>query len=185
MVNTEYRSAIATGIDGRCAEGDVVVSLHDGRLPRGVEVGAGYLFGTPREIGKFQFSVHAANNCSSTVKEFELIVTGKPILRVFPDEVTCEYRAGGSVPAPLTVRVSGSWPDLPYSIRVDAPWLSAKLQAGVTPATDSALSSDTVLLEIDPKNLTPGTYHASVRFSTWLGANSPVVAVTFRVVAAE
>ena len=52
-------------------------------------------------------------------------------------------------------------------------------------ADGSALAADAVSLEIDAKNLAPGTYRASVRFFTSMGANSPAVAVTLRVVAAE
>jgi hypothetical protein len=185
VVNTGYRSPIETGVDGRCPDSDVIVTLHQGTLPRGFEIRAGYLFGTPKEVGRFHFSVRAANNCSSVVKDLELIVTGKPVLRVSPGELAFRYRAGEAGPAPLTAQVSASWPELPYSIQVDAPWLTAKVRAGVTPGTASGLASDEVSLEIDPKNLAPGTYRASVRFSTWLGANSPVVAVTLTVVAAE
>jgi hypothetical protein len=186
VVNTGYRSAIETGVDGRCPEGgDVVVSLNEGSLPRGVEIGAGYLFGTPKETGRFQFSVRAANNCSAVVKALELIVTGKPMLRVFPEELSCEYRAGEAGPSPFTVRVSASWPDLPYAMRIDVPWLTGNPRAGVTPAAGSGLASDAVSLEIDPKNLAPGTYRTYVRFSTRSGASSPVVAVTLRVLAAK
>jgi hypothetical protein len=185
VVNAGYRSLIETGLDARCPDGDVEVSLHEGSLPRGLEIRGGYILGTPKEIGRFPFSVRAVNRCSSAVKALELIVTGKPILRVFPEELTCEYRAGEPGPAPLNVRVSGSWPDLQYSMRIDAPWLTGKVRAGATPATGSGLASDSVSLEIDPKNLAPGTYRTSVRFSTWLGANAPSVAVTLKVVAAE
>jgi hypothetical protein len=185
VVNTSYRSMIEIAVDGRCPESDVAVSLNNGSLPRGIEIGAGYLAGTPKELGTFQFSVRAANNCSSVVKELELIVTGKPMLRVFPEELKWECRAGEAAPAPFTVLVSGSWPDLPYAMRIDAPWLTGKVRAGVTPAAGSALASDAVSLEIDAKNLAPGTYRTFVRFSTSMGANSPAVAVTLRVVAAE
>jgi len=184
MVNTAYRSAIETAVDGRCPESDVAVSLNGGSLPRGIEITAGYLAGTPKEVGRFQFSVRAANNCSSAVKDFELIVTGKPMLRVFPEELRYEYRAGQAAP-PLTVEVSASWPDLPYAMRIDAPWLTAKPRAGVTPTAGSALAADAVSLEVDTKNLPPGTYRASVRFFNSMGANSPTVAVTLRVLAAE
>jgi hypothetical protein len=185
VVNAGYRSSIETGVDARCPDGDVEVDLHEGSLPRGIEIRGGYILGTPKEIGRFSFSVRAVNRCASVVKAFELVVTGKPILRVLPEELTCEYRAGEAGPAPLIVRVSGSWPDLPYSMRIDAPWLTGKVRAGATPAADSGLASDSVSLEINPKNLAPGIYRASVRFSAWMGANSPSVAVTLKVVAAE
>jgi hypothetical protein len=184
IVNTAYHSVIETEVDGRCPQGDVTLSLSDGALPRGVEIGGGSLLGIPKETGTFHFSVRAANTCSSSVKALDLVVTGKPILRVFPEELSCEYRAGQASPAPLTVQVSSTWPDLPYSIQAGAGWLTRK-GGGVTPGKDSGLAADMVSLEIDPKNLAPGTYRTSVRFSTWSGANSPVVSVTLKVVAAE
>lgn len=185
IVNTAYRFAIETGVDGHCPDGDAVLSLSDGTLPRGVELRGGYLIGIPKETGTFHFSVLAANNCSSVVKALELVVTGKPILRVFPEELSCEYRAGQAGPAPLAVEVSATWPDLPYFIAIDAPWLTRRVRAGAVPDAGSGLASDVVSLEVDAKNLAPGIYRTSVRFSTWLGANSPVVAVTLKVLAAE
>lgn len=181
IVDTEYRTLVETAVDGGCPAGDIALSLAEGALPRGLEVSGGYLSGTPREIGRFRFSLRAANSCSSAVKTLELIVTGKPILRAFPEEFFVEYHAGQSRPAPLTVEVSATWPNLPYSVQVDAGWLTRKVLAGVTPGQGSGLSSDIVSLEIDPKDLAPGIYRASVRFSTRSGANSPVVAVTLKV----
>jgi len=184
IVNTVYRSAIVAGVDGRCPDSDASLFLIDGALPRGLEVTGGYLQGVPKETGTFHFSVRAANNCSSDVKDLELVVTGKPILRVFPEELSCEYRDGQAGPAALTVQVSSTWPELPYSVQAGAGWLIRK-GGGVTPGAGSALASDEVSLEIDAKNLAPGIYRTSVRFSTWMGANAPVVSVTLRVVPAE
>ena len=184
IVNTAYSSAIVTGLDGRCPNGDAALSVSDGALPRGLDITGGSLQGIPKETGTFHFSIRAANNCSSDEKALELVVTGKPILRVFPEELSCEYRAGQAAPAPLTVQVSATWPDLPYSIQAGAGWLVRK-GGGITPVAGSGLASDAVSLEIDPRNLAPGLYRTSVRFSTWLGANSPAVSVTLRVVAAE
>lgn len=185
IVNTGYHFAIETGVNARCPDSDVVLSLSDGTLPHGIEMRGGYLLGIPKETGIFHFSVRAANNCSAVVKALELVVTGKPILRVYPQELTYEVRAGQAGAAPLTVQVSATWPDLPYSIGIDAPWLTQKVRAGVAPDTGSGLRSDVVSLGVDAKNLAPGVYRTSVRFSTWLGANSPAVPVTLKVVAAE
>ena len=160
IVNTGYHFAIETGVNARCPDSDVVLSLSDGTLPHGIEMRGGYLLGIPKE-------------------------TGKPILRVYPQELTYEVRAGQAGAAPLTVQVSATWPDLPYSIGIDAPWLTQKVQAGVAPDAGSGLRSDVVSLGVDAKNLAPGVYRTSVRFSTWLGANSPAVPVTLKVVAAE
>jgi hypothetical protein len=181
MVGAEYHYMIETGVDGSCPAGDVNLSLIDGSLPDGLEIRGGYLLGTPRKTGTYGFSVRAANSCASAVKTLELVVTGKPILRAFPEKVAFEHRAGKASPAPLSVEVSATWPNLPYTVHADAGWLTHKVRAGATPGADSGLSSDVVSLEVDPKDLPPGVYRASVRFSTWLGANSPVVAVTLTV----
>ena len=181
IVGAGYYSVIETGANARCPDGDVVLSVTEGALPRGLEIKGAFLLGTPEGIGTFRFSVRAANDCSSTVKALELVVTGKPILRAFPEALSVEHHAGQADPAPLTVQVSATWPNLPYSIQVDAAWLTHKVQAGVTPGKGSGLSSDVVSLEIDPKDLAPGVYRTSVKFSTWLGANSPVVPITLTV----
>ena len=184
VVNTIYRTSIETGVNGHCEDGDAVLSVSDGMLPRGIEIKGMYLFGTPKETGTFHFSLRAANNCTAAMKDFELVVTGKPILRVFPEALSAESVAG-KAPAPQAVQVFATWPDLPYTIQVDAPWVTPRVRAGVTPDAGSSLASDVVTLEFDPKGLPPGRYRAAVRFSTWLGANSPVVYVWLRVVAAR
>jgi hypothetical protein len=180
VVNTVYHSAIETGVNGHCEDGDAVLSLSEGTLPRGIEIKGVYLLGTPKETGTFHFKLRAANDCSSTVKAMELVVTGKPILRVSAEAFTVESHFGKA--APVAVQVSATWPDLPYSIHVDVPWLTAKVRAGVIPEAESSLSADVVSLEVDPKGLAPGLYRASVQFSAWLGANSPVVNVFLRVI---
>jgi hypothetical protein len=181
MVGTAYNFLFETGVHGICPGGDVDVSLADGTLPEGLEIRGGYLRGTPKKTGTYGFSVRAANTCASVVQRLELVVTGKPILRAFPETVAFERHAGKADPAPLTVEISGTWPNLPYTVQADAAWLTHKVQAGATPAADSGLAADVVSLEVDPKGLAPGTYRTSVRFSTWLGANTPVVAVTLTV----
>jgi hypothetical protein len=184
VVNTVYHSAIETGVNGHCEDGDAVLSVSQGMLPPGIEIKGMYLLGTPKETGTFHFSLRAANNCTAAVKDLELVVTGKPILRVFPESYSVESVAG-KPPAPQAVQVFATWPDLPYTIHVDVPWVTARVRSGVTPEAGSSLASDVVTLEIDPKGLPPGRYRTAVRFSTWLGANAPVVYVSLRVVAAQ
>jgi hypothetical protein len=181
MVGAQYHFMIETGVDGRCPAGDVALSLIEGTLPDGLEIGGDYLLGIPKKTGTFHFSVQAANTCASAAKAFELVVTGKPILRAFPEKVAFERRAGQTGSAPLAVQVSATWPNLPYTIEAGAAWVTYKVCAGATPGPDSGLSSDVVTLEVDAKNLAPGTYQTSVRFFTWQGANSPLVAVTLTV----
>jgi hypothetical protein len=181
MVDTAYHAVIETGVDGRCPSGDTALSLAGGSLPDGLEMRGDSLLGTPVEIGAFGFSVQAANGCAAAVRAFELVVTGKPILRVFPEAIAIERHAGQASPAPPVAQVSATWPGLPYLAEADAAWLRLRVRAGTTPGKSSALAADTVTLEIDSKSLPPGTYHASVGFSTWQGANAPSIAVTLTV----
>lgn len=181
MAGVAYNFTIETSVDGNCPAGDVALSAIDGMLPDGIEIRGVQLLGTPRRTGRYGFSVRAENTCASAVKRLELVVTGKPILRAVPEKVAFVRHAGQAGPAPVTVEISGTWPNLPYTVQADASWLTHKVLVGATPSADSALSSDAVSLEVDPKDLPPGVYRTAVRFSTWLGANSPVVAVTLTV----
>jgi hypothetical protein len=153
----------------------------EGTLPDGLAIRGHNLLGTPRKTGTFRFAVRAANACAAEVRLLELVVTGKPILRAFPETLTVEYHIGQAAPAPLTVQVSSTWPNLPYAVETDAAWLTYRVRGGITPDPGSGFSSDVVSLEVNPKALAPGVYRASVRLATWQGANVPAVAVTLRV----
>ncbi len=177
MIGAGYHFTIETGADGRCPGSDVVVSLQSGRLPRGLEIRGEYLMGTPRELGKFHVTLRASNTCSATVKAFDLVVTGKPILSVYPEQLSFEAHVGKSRPAAQTVRVSSTWPNLQYLIEMDASWLVPKQPAGVTPDAGAALAADVIPIEVNPKNLPPGVYRTAVKLSTWQGGNTPEVAV--------
>ena len=181
MIGVGYHALIETGADGRCPSGSVGLAVVSGTLPRGLEVRGEFLLGTPRETGTFRFAVRAQNTCFSTVRAYALTVTGRPILRVFPEAVTFEQHAG-QPGAAVPVQVSASWPNLPYAIHADVPWLTQKELAGVTPDRGSGLLADIVTVGVDAKGLAPGVYHATLEFSTWMGANAPVVAVTLTVV---
>ncbi len=177
MVGAAYHERIETGIDGRCLGVDVDMAV-TGQLPRGLELRGDYLTGTALEAGKYKLRIRAANTCSSTEKELDLIVTGKPILRVYPESLLFQFRAGQDAPATQSVQVSATWPGLAYAVNSDAAWVIPKRRGGVTPAKDSGLSSDVVSVEVAPKDLKPGIYRSTLRLSTWYGANSPGVEVT-------
>jgi hypothetical protein len=133
IVRAAYSSRIAAVPDGRCPLGDVHLSLVAGSLPHGIGISGENLAGIATEIGTFRFAVRAANVCGSTQKSYQLVVTGKPILRVFPEAISIERHAGKVDPANLSVQVSASWPNLPYIIKNDAAWLTGKPASGLTP----------------------------------------------------
>jgi Putative Ig domain len=183
IVGQPYRAEINTGLDDRCIAADVRFTLTDGSLPRGLSLDVFGVGGTPREVGRFQFTIRAANQCVAVEKTIELFVTGKPVLDVSPGELVFEYHVGGPLPWPGAVLVTSTWPGLPYGISANGvEWVRAEPASGVTPDSGSALRGDAVTVRIHPEKLNPGTYRTTLVFSTWLGANAPEIPVTLKVV---
>jgi hypothetical protein len=140
----------------------------------------------PRRTGHFRFTVRAENVCVSTIRSFDLLVTGNPILLTHPAEIVFRYRPGEQADLEDVVRVEGSWPDLAYSVQTaNAPWLHILPSLGKTPDAESALTADRVRLRADPANLEPGTYHAALKFYADNSENAAVVNVTLQVLKAQ
>jgi hypothetical protein len=178
-----YDAQIETLADIRCPEADVGVTLASGILPRGIELSGDRLHGTAMEMGSFPLRIRAANGCRSATREFVLVVTGKPILRVGPDELVIEYRAGEPNPAPQSILVGSTWPHVAYSVTSEpVDWLKISVTEGYTPDRGAALSSDAVWVRVLPQKLAPGTYKSILIFSAWLGANAPAVPITLKVI---
>jgi hypothetical protein len=182
IVGQPYRAEINTGLDDRCTAADVRFTLAGGSLPSGLTLNVFGVEGTPRELGRFQFTVRAANQCIAVEKTIELFVTGKPVLEVSADELPFEYHMGGPLPMAWVLLVTSTWPGLPYSVNASGTeWVHLEPASGVTPVSGSALRGDAVTVRINPEKLSPGTYRAAVVFSTWMGANSPEIRVTLKV----
>ena len=140
--------------------------------------------GIPKQMGIFRFRLRAANNCAAAEQEYSLQVTGRPVLRVSPEELVFECRAGDPVPKPKNVLVSSTWPELPYSVIGKESWLRVRLRAGVTPYLGSAFASDAATVEVVPEDLKPGVYEATLVFLSREGDTPPAVPVTLKVLAA-
>jgi len=178
-----YRVVLETFVDGRCIDGGLTYSAVDGALPSGLELRGETITGTPEEFGAFHFRLRAANNCGAEERDFVLQVTGRPILRVTPEELDLEYRLGGPIPETSILLVSATWPKLPYSVtKGSEPWLRIRQQAGVTPLPGSPYAGDVVRLQIVPESLTPGSYQSELVFSGPQGAEALTVPVRLRVV---
>jgi hypothetical protein len=137
-------------------------------------------------MGHFRFTLRAANACSTDIRTYDLLVTGKPILMVFPPRIDFQYRVGSEASLQDVIRVEGSWPDLPYAIDMAAaPWLKVEPAAGKTPDSDSALSGDRVRLRVDPDKLPVGVYRTALKFYTTGGENVPIVDVILQVSAPD
>jgi hypothetical protein len=186
IVGQPYRAEINTGLDDRCLAADVRFTLAGGSLPRGLTLNVLGVEGTPREMGRFQFTIRAANQCIAMEKTIELFVTGKPVLDVSPGELAFEYHVGGALPKARAVLVTSTWPGLPYSVSANGTeWVYAEPASGITPDSGSALRGDAVAVRINPEKLNPGIYRTAVVFSTWMGANAPEIRVTLKVVKDE
>jgi hypothetical protein len=181
---TEYRTTIQTQVDGRCPLSDVSLSVVEGVLPKGLAIEGGVLTGVPKEMGTFHLRIRGANVCGAVEREYLLEVTGKPILRVVPDELVFEYRIGDPAPQPQTLRVAGTWPELPYSVSAAASWLHLSLSTGVTPSAGSAFSADPATVTIMPKDLAPGRYETTLVFSAPGAATAPAIPVKLRILPA-
>lgn len=186
IVGQPYRAEINAGLDDRCVWADVRLRLTGGSLPRGLVLGVFGVEGTPREPGRFQFTIRAANQCIATEKTIELFVTGKPVLEVSGGELAFEYRVGGELPKARTAQVASTWPNLPYAVTTSgAEWVEAQPAKGLTPDNGSALRGDALAVRIHPEKLNPGTYRTTVIVSTWMGANAPEIPITLKVVKDE
>jgi hypothetical protein len=184
-IGSDYHAAVHTLGDGRCALADVVLSVADGVLPDGLKVEGDAIAGIAKQIGIFRFRLHAANNCASADHEYQLQVTGKPIVRVSPEELVFEYRAGDPPPSSRNVLVSSTWPELPYSVLGQPNWLRIRLRDGVTPYSGSAFAGDAATIEVRPQDLKPGVYEATLIFFARQGANPPSVPVKLKVLPAS
>ena len=186
IVGQPYRAEMDTGLDDRCLAADVRLTLVNGSLPSGLTLNVFGVEGTPRAVGRFQFTLRAANQCIAIEKTIELFVTGKPVLDVSPGELAFEYHMGGPAPKAQVVLVASTWPGLPYSVNANGTeWVQAEPGSGVTPDSGSALRGDAVTVRIHPEKLNPGIYRTAVVVSTWMGANAPEIPVTLKIVKDE
>jgi hypothetical protein len=178
-----YRAAIETQVDGRCLDGGVGIALVAGTLPRGLELRGETIDGTPEEFGAFRLRLRAFNKCAAAERDFVLQVTGRPILRVHPEEIVVEYRAGSKGPEKQTLLVSATWPHLDYTVtKGSEAWLKVGQQFGATPYAGSPYAGDLVEVQLAPSDLAPGVYESALLFSAQQGAAGVTVPVRLRVV---
>ncbi len=176
-----YHAAVETRVSGHCPKADVTLNVVEGELPKGVELYSFGFEGTPLQMGTYQFLLQASNVCGVTTRRMEMLVTARPLLLVSPARLVLSAPAGGSSESLL--KVESSWPDLPYTVFTlnAAPWLEVAPKEGKTPDPDSAFTGDRVELRADAAKLTPGTYHAVLKFYAAGGENAPTVEITLQV----
>lgn len=173
----QYSATIRTSVDGQCPVGNVGLFLAGGSLPPGLRITYDGLAGVPTEMGTFRFSIGARNSCVNTTREFELLVTGRAILRAVPEHL--EFTASvDSPPVAQTVLISSTWPGLPYTLSTpEDSWLTLRQAEGTTPQPGAALAGDRATVAAIPMKLAPGIHHSRVIVSAWQ-ADSIAIDVT-------
>jgi Putative Ig domain len=169
-------------VSGSCPIGGVGYAVVSGGLPAGMQLSRlGYFSGTPLRTGEFTFTVRATNGCGWTGKRFTLVVTGAPVIMVTPLRISFECEAA-AIPAPQQIRVSATWPRLPYRMTVaNAAWLTATPEHGATPRQGSGMAEDIVHLSVSTVGLKPGRYKASITVSSWQALQPVLVEVELKV----
>ncbi len=158
----DYSAGIRVTLDGRCPQGDSILFLAGGALPRGLRTTAEGLGGVPAEVGLFRFWLGARNPCATTKRKFELLVSGPPILRAVPDRIEITV-SPDSPPVDQTVVISSTWPDLAYTIFPrDPSWLKLRPVHGIT-----AVTGDRAIATAIPLKLAPGIHHGTMIVSAW------------------
>jgi hypothetical protein len=162
-----YSADIRTSVDGHCPSGNVGLFLAAGSLPRGLRITEAGLAGVPMEMGIFRFWIGARNMCASTSRAFELLVTGRPILRAIPDRI--EFTVSpDSQPVGQTVLISSTWPGLAYALSTpDSSWITMRQAEGTTSEAGSAFIGDRATVTAIPLKLAPGVHHTTVIVSAW------------------
>ena len=169
-------------ISGACPLGGIGFAVMGGALPPGIQLSRlGYFSGKPMHTGWFQFAVRASDGCSSIDREFAIVVTGQPVLTAAPTRLEFQWLSE-QVPAPeQLLRISATWPDLPYQVTTAAGWLKVTPEHGVTPRQGSAMDADVAHVRVDGSHLAPGRYFAILTVSAWQALSSPEITVVLTV----
>jgi hypothetical protein len=174
ILGVPYDATIRTSLNGRCPSGNVALFVASGSLPRGLHTTEEGLAGVPRELGVFRFWMGARNTCASTIHVFEMLVTGRPILRTTPEKIEFTVTPDAP-PESQTVLVSSSWPGLPYRLgTAEDAWINLRQAQGATPEQGSALAGDRVTVTVVPKKLPPGIHHGTIIVSAWRADAIPI-----------
>jgi hypothetical protein len=167
ILSVDYSADIRTNVDGRCPTGNVGLFVEDGSLPRGLRITGAGIAGVPKEMGLFRFRIRASNTCASITREFELLVTGRPILRAVPEKIEFSVSADDA-PQSNTMLIASTWTGMPYSVSTpDGAWLKVRQTVGSTPEYGSALAGDRATVTVNPRVLPPGIFRGTITVSAW------------------
>ncbi len=148
-VGKDYAPApLEVRTSGECPLGGLGFAVVSGALPSGIELSRlGYFSGIASRSGSYDFTVRAANGCSWTSRRFTLVVSAPPVLSIKPERIQFQAVVGEGAPPMQVLRVSASWPHLPYEIAIaGGDWLKALPDQGrspESPVADKRRLSDT------------------------------------------
>jgi uncharacterized protein (TIGR03437 family) len=116
--------------------------------------------------GSVIVSSSSAGNSPLTIP-LTLTLSAQPSLLVSPPSAVFAYTIGASQPAAVSLLVSSTSTQIPFTTAVapGAPWLTA-VGGGTTPSS--------LLISVDPSTLTAGSYHGAVLVSSSGAANNVV-----------
>jgi hypothetical protein len=121
---------------GTCPLGGIGFAVISGALPPGIAFSRlGYFSGTATLPGAYDLTIRAANGCSWIARRFTIIVSQAPVFTIKPERVTFQAVVGEGAPPEQILRVSATWPRLPYEITITGgDWVKALPDQGRTPS---------------------------------------------------
>ena len=127
--------------------------------------------------GTISISAPGAGNPSQTIS-VTLVVSATPLLTVSGPLATFNYQTGGANPANQTLQLSSTSTAVPFSVNTTFTAGQNWLTVGPASGTASAASPQTLTFSVNPANLTPGNYTATVTISSTGTSNTVTLPVT-------
>ena len=109
-------------------------------------------------------------NTSVTVTIFLVVTAPPPVLQVSTSQLQFQYVLGSTAPPLQAIQVTSSGTQVPFSISVNAAWLTASTLRGNTPLT--------VNVGVNPANMAVGTYSGQAIISSASSTQSINVSLT-------
>lgn len=170
----------------RCTLNNIGTNVVLGKLPPGLTLsGAGYIRGTPREIGSYTFAIRAGNDCDWTTQAYTLRVDAAPLLQGSAQRLEFRWTQGAGMPPAQSFTVGSNRMGLEYDVQTGSvPWLRAEPLRGRTPGAGSPFQGDPVAVTVDPGKLAPGVYRAELVIAAWDAVERLRIPVVLTVTAA-
>jgi uncharacterized protein (TIGR03437 family) len=121
-------------------------------------------------------NLYVADSSNGRIRE---VLATRPTFTASPLTLSFSALSGGLAPPPQAVQIAGSVPNLGFSAKIAAatPWLTLSANSGMLPYN--------LQVSVDPSQLAPGPYAATIIISAPLASTAPIsIQVSFTVMAA-